>query len=1328
LLPFCQYVTDTVDTSLAAMGGEAASTKKSRDARSASAVASNAKTCDETSAAVGVKPFGAVCAEEAKSVPPHVTAPTISGNGVAFAACGTSCTQPAAAARVGLPWRPCTAADAFKKSGDPNDKVEALLRQNISETTARRPSQTKGRYGASPALSFQESCTASGGFTTVREDWTGQGVQQLSVRSGSKIEISEMRGDWAWCKLDVDACGWVPRRCLELGNRGHDCGKSCTPITSGAGDAGDGSGGCGKASGGGICSGGSGSGSNSSHNGNSCATGDDPTAPGLPEQWTARLAETMVLHTVQNTMRLARYLLQLLTGGYGTTSALHIACWEGSPTAVAVVASGSSNLAKDYHSRAGELTPLHIAAICGHCSVVEYLLHLDIECNVPTVHGLRAMHIAASSSFEVSECLVGGKADVTVLTADEDTPLHFACCYEQIPIIELLLEAAADATAANTFGVTPLHVAVAYAALEGTRVRDAHAVLRLCERSADPQARDRHGRTPAAVARAAGGDATLIEFLCGRASDASSTVGAGPHDATPHVHRQRLAREMLDSSGASDAEEPEPSPSPGCDENGGVEGARDLNDVSLDSGLNSGSTESRWLRPSRQHRQITADTRLEEENAELACKANRLEKELEEARSNGELLRELLDNAQGTMQQMQEMQSTSATSQKQQIEEKQVQITQVHGELEMEREELRQCRQRLDVERRRRIEEGAGVNRQLEEALAARDTALEEARCAAASCEVLASRVAALEVATAAVAQTPKPLSRPPSAVAPMEGEVSEKRAEQCRKDAELQGLRLELCQRTAQLEEARTALMRQETDLESLRCETQRLSQDLERQVHHHDGVSVTLSQLRTAHARLLEDYSGLQLSSQQAHTAFHEHQLTLESQVREHELRNRKMEQDSIELADRLREMEGLREKSERVDRMLPPLEKRICELQSAFESEHSLRKRYHNQLQDLKGAIRVYARVRPVVDRELGQAIAVRKLDSFSLEVEVNAMRSPKSFSFDSVFDERSTQEDIFSECQSLVSSAIDGFNVTIFAYGQTGAGKTHTMYGNDEMPGLVPRIAEELFAIFGRYGCECQTQTRCSMLELYRDSLVDLLLPKDNSKSPPPLDIRRDTRGSVYVENSTEVEIATCDMLLETIRRGHDRRHTAATKMNSDSSRSHLIVTIVIESLNKKTKQVAIGKLTLCDLAGSERLKKSEATGNNMKEAQSINKSLSALGDVIEALTQNAKHVPYRNHKLTQLLSDSLGGNAKTLMFVNCSPVAEHAEETNAALGYAARAKLIVNKIEKNQDSQEVARLKKVLQVMNQELEQARKHAAVVQSLPKDPGTANGPEPS
>merc|ERR1719161_658893 len=146
-------------------------------------------------------------------------------------------------------------------------------------------------------------------------------------------------------------------------------------------------------------------------------------------------------------------------------------------------------------------------------------------------------------------------------------------------------------------------------------------------------------------------------------------------------------------------------------------------------------------------------------------------------------------------------------------------------------------------------------------------------------------------------------------------------------------------------------------------------------------------------------------------------------------------------------------------------------------------------------------------------------------------------------------------------------------------------------------------------------------------------------------------------------------------------------------------------------------MSFGKITLCDLAGSERLKKSEATGDQMKEAQSINKSLTALGDVIEALTKNAKHIPYRNHKLTQLLSDSLGGNAKTLMFVNCSPAGSNSDESNSSLSYAARAKLIVNKVEKNQDSQEVARLKKVITSMAKEMDALRGGAGPIELPPE-----------
>jgi len=151
-----------------------------------------------------------------------------------------------------------------------------------------------------------------------------------------------------------------------------------------------------------------------------------------------------------------------------------------------------------------------------------------------------------------------------------------------------------------------------------------------------------------------------------------------------------------------------------------------------------------------------------------------------------------------------------------------------------------------------------------------------------------------------------------------------------------------------------------------------------------------------------------------------------------------------------------------------------------------------------------------------------------------------------------------------------------------------------------------------------------------------------------------------------------------MLLNLLERGNSQRTVAATAMNSQSSRSHLILIIKIVSVNRETKEQLKGKILLCDLAGSERLKKSEAKEDQAKEAIEINKSLTALGDVIEALTKGGKQmVPYRNHKLTQLMQDSLGGSAKTLMFVNCSPASSNLDETFMSLKYAQRAKRITN---------------------------------------------------
>ena len=183
--------------------------------------------------------------------------------------------------------------------------------------------------------------------------------------------------------------------------------------------------------------------------------------------------------------------------------------------------------------------------------------------------------------------------------------------------------------------------------------------------------------------------------------------------------------------------------------------------------------------------------------------------------------------------------------------------------------------------------------------------------------------------------------------------------------------------------------------------------------------------------------------------------------------------------------------------------------------------------------------------------------------------------------------------------------------------------------------------------------------------------------------------------VYVRNAELVDVSDGpERIMDVFKAGNKKRKVGSTKMNAASSRSHSILSIVVESTNPSGKTF-FGKLSLIDLAGSERSKKTGATKQQLKEANSINKSLSALGDVIGALTTGADFVPYRNNKLTQLMQDSLGGNAKTLMFVNISPADYNVDETQTSLTYASRVKLITNDANKNQESEEVARLKKVI---------------------------------
>ncbi|XP_022739576.1 kinesin-like protein KIN-14E isoform X2 [Durio zibethinus] len=408
-----------------------------------------------------------------------------------------------------------------------------------------------------------------------------------------------------------------------------------------------------------------------------------------------------------------------------------------------------------------------------------------------------------------------------------------------------------------------------------------------------------------------------------------------------------------------------------------------------------------------------------------------------------------------------------------------------------------------------------------------------------------------------------------------------------------------------------------------------------------------------------------------------------------------------DLSALQNNLKELEELREMKEDIDRkneqtaaILKMQGSQLAELEALYKEEQVLRKRYFNTIEDMKGKIRVFCRVRPLNEKEMVQKErkVLMGLDEFTVEHPWKDDKA-KQHMYDCVFDENATQEDVFGDTRYLVQSAVDGYNVCIFAYGQTGSGKTFTIYGSDSNPGLTPRAIAELFKILRRDSNKFSFSLKAYMVELYQDTLVDLLLPKNAKR--PKLDIKKDSKGMVAVENATVMSISTFEELKTVIQRGSERRHISGTLMNEESSRSHLILSIVIESTNLQTQSVARGKLSFVDLAGSERVKKSGSVGDKLKEAQSINKSLSALGDVISALSSGSQHIPYRNHKLTMLMSDSLGGNAKTLMFVNVSPAESNLDETYNSLTYASRVRSIVNDPSKNICSKEVAGLKKLV---------------------------------
>lgn len=390
-----------------------------------------------------------------------------------------------------------------------------------------------------------------------------------------------------------------------------------------------------------------------------------------------------------------------------------------------------------------------------------------------------------------------------------------------------------------------------------------------------------------------------------------------------------------------------------------------------------------------------------------------------------------------------------------------------------------------------------------------------------------------------------------------------------------------------------------------------------------------------------------------------------------------------------------------------------------------------------------VAVAVRCRPISSKEsaLGSRSVV-EVDTEAQSITVASGdddRRTNTFTFDHVYPGGTSQETIYTDIGApLITKALEGFNGTVFAYGQTGSGKTFTMMGSlgdAEQAGIVPRLTDDLFdrvttvikETGGSLGNDAPSQSSSegssatapvrffvtvSFLEIYNEVINDLLNPQTDKI----LKLRENPDTGIYVEHLCELAVKSPSDIIRLIDQGNRVRRVASTAMNERSSRSHSVFTVKIEQKTTKTLEGGIeretalsSKLNLVDLAGSERADKTGAEGSTLKEGAAINQSLMALGGVINALSEGAAHVPYRNSKLTRLLQESLGGNAGTVMVANVSPADYNADETVGTLRYASRAKKIQNKVVRNEDVHE-----RVIRELQEEIERLRAELEAVNS--------------
>jgi kinesin family protein C1 len=507
-----------------------------------------------------------------------------------------------------------------------------------------------------------------------------------------------------------------------------------------------------------------------------------------------------------------------------------------------------------------------------------------------------------------------------------------------------------------------------------------------------------------------------------------------------------------------------------------------------------------------------------------------------------------------------------------------------------------------------------------------------------------------------------------------------------------------ELSKECKRLERVNGDLQKANGDVLEKYSALKRHSEDCESQAK---GLKESSAKLKSENAKLRGDLERLREEAALLHQL--KKQVANLKGMNEH--LNDTLEHTKKELSQRMAELIVQQELSTALRSSVGILEKNVEQKQEEMErmdtllkTNEALRRRMHNTIQELKGNIRVYCRVRPPTGGKDCDTVQFEG-DDKSIQVHGRSSKSATGqnavtkhhFQFDKVFQPEVSNGAVFEEISQLVQSALDGYRVCIFAYGQTGSGKTFTMEGpakakagsdvQGERCGMIPRAVNQIFEASQNLKAQgWDFELTAQFLEIYNEQLRDLLTEdgmcgrsaSEFGQSPkkPKLEIKHERRNTT-VTNVKVVSVSDADTVCKLLAKASKNRALGATNCNERSSRSHSVFTLNICGHNSSTQQDTYGVLNLIDLAGSERLHASGAVGDRQKETQHINKSLSCLGDVIAALASKQQHVPFRNSKLTYLLQNCLGGDSKTLMFVNVSPDVEHQGETLCSLRFAAK---------------------------------------------------------